>query len=222
MPIAFSVEKIKIFSPCLDYSLILTKLWIYVKLNTMNRFMSYIALFLVFSFILSGCATLKKKTTKLSHGLTKAQVIELWGEPKEKVKLGLSKNNYPVEAWEYYQQAIPLLRKEEDCVLIFVDSELYTWVINNPEAIFKEMVKLGVFKERISEFSYQQYQKSLQDSAIQAIETRKTMEVIRSYQFYQNTQRDIQTMQQIRTMQQQQMRPPPPPPQRPQQPLRKQ
>lgn len=200
----------------------MTKLWIYVKLNTMNKHISYVALLLIFLLILPGCATLKNKTTNLSHGLTKAQVIELWGEPKEKVQLGLSKNNYPVEAWEYYQKAVPFLRKEEDCVLIFVDSELYTWVINDPEAIFKEMVKLGVFKEGISEFSYQQYQKSLQDSATQAIENRKTMDIIRSHQFFQNTQRDIQTMQQIRTMQQQQMRPPPPPPQRPPLPLRKQ
>lgn len=200
----------------------MTKPLIYVKLSNMKKPFTYIALLLVLSFALTGCATLKKKTNKLSHGLTKAQVLEIWGEPKEKVKLGLSKNNYPVEAWEYYQGAIPFFKKEEDCVLLFVDSELYTWVINDPEAIFKEMVKLGVFKKDISEVGFQQYQRSLQDSATQAIEIRKTMDIIRSHQLFQNTQRDIQTMQQMRTLQQQQIQFPPLPVQRQLRPIQKQ
>jgi len=172
-------------------------------------------------FVLPGCATLKTKTSKLSHGLSQAEVISIWGEPKEKVKLGLSKNNYPVEAWEYYQKPIPFFRKQQDCVLIFVDGELYSWVIDDPEAIFKLMVGLGVFKEQFSEFSFQQYQKSLQDSANQAIEIKKNMDIIRSYQLYQNTQRNLQTIRQMRTLQYQQMQPPPPPPQRPLPPQRK-
>ena len=188
----------------------------------MKRCTLRITCLLIITLILPGCATLNKKASKLSHGLSQSEVIALWGEPEEKVKLGLSKNNYPVEAWEYYQKAIPFLRKQQDCVLVFVDEELYNWVIDDPETIFKLMVELGVFKENLSEFSFQQYQKSLQDSATQAIETRKTMDIIRSHQLYENTQRNMQTIQQMRTLQYQQMQPPSPPPQQPLPPQRKQ
>lgn len=148
-------------------------------------------------------------------------MIELWGEPAEKVKVGLTENNYPVEVWTYHQKALALLRKEEYCVLIFVDSELYSWAINEPEFIFAELVKLGALKEEITDFTQTQNQKSMQDAANQAEQIRKMMEVIRTYNFFQNTQRDIQTMQNIRNMQQQQLILPPPP-QRPARPLQRQ
>ncbi len=154
--------------------------------------------------------------------MTKAQVIELWGAPEEKVKIGVTKNNYPVEVWTYHQKALTLFRKEEYCVLIFVDGELYNWAINEPELIFQELVKLGALKPGATDLTRMQNQKSLQDAVNQIEQTRKMMEVIRTYHFFQNTQRDIQTMQNIRIMhQQQQMLPPPPPPQRPARPLQR-
>ncbi|MFH1094024.1 MAG: hypothetical protein V1739_07730 [Candidatus Omnitrophota bacterium] len=169
---------------------------------------------------------MKKKSSVFAHGMTEAQVIELWGQPAEKVKVGLSKNNYPVEVWTYHQKALALLRKEEYCVLIFVDGELYNWAINEPDFIFQELVKLGTLKPGATDFTRSQDQKSMQDAANQAEQTRKMMEVIRTYNFFQNTQRDMQTMQDIKTMQNirnmQQQRPllPPPPPQSPARPLR--
>lgn len=187
----------------------------------MKKVCPYIAVFLIFSLILPGCTTMKKKSSEFSHGMTQAQILELWGNPEEKTKVGLSKNNYPVEVWTYHQKALALFRREEYCVLIFVDGELYSWAINEPEFLFAELVKLGTLKPGTTDFTRTQNQKSMQDAVNQAEQTRKMMEVIRTYHFFQNTQRDIQTMQNIRNMrQQQQMLPPPPPPQRPARPLR--
>ena len=185
----------------------------------------YIAVLLISSLLLPGCATLKKKSSEFAHGMTQAQVIEIWGEPGEKVKVGISKNNYPVEIWTYHQKA--LLAEEEYCVLIFVDSELYSWAINEPEVIFAELVKLGALKPGETAFTRAQSQKSMLDAVNQAEETRRLMEVIRTYNFFQNTQRDMRTMQDIKTMQnmrniQQQQMLPPPPPQRPMRPLQRQ
>lgn len=187
----------------------------------------YIAVLLISSLIVPGCATLKKKSSDFAHGMTQAQVIELWGKPEEKAKVGLSKNNYPVEIWTYHQKA--LMRKEEYCVLIFVDNELYNWAINEPDLIFQELVKLGALKPGETAFTQTQSQKSMMDAVNQVEETRRLMEVIRTYNFFQNTQRDMQTMQDIKTMQnirnmqqQRPMLPPPPPIQRPQRPLQKQ
>lgn len=189
----------------------------------------YISVLLIITLILPGCATLKKKSSVFAHGMTKNQIIDAWGQPEEKVKVGMSKNNYPVEIWTYHSKALTFLRKEEYCVLIFVDDELYKWAINEPELIFQELVKLGALKPGETSFTQGQSQKSMLDAVNQAQETRRLMEIIRTYNFFQNTQRDLQTMQDIKTMQnirnmqqQQQMLPPPPPPQRPPRPLQRQ
>ncbi len=195
----------------------------------MKNMRYYIVFLLIILITLPGCATLKKKSSKFSHGMTQAQVIEIWGEPEEKVKVGLSKNHYPVEIWTYHQKALTLFRKEEYCVLIFVDNELYNWAINEPEFIFQELVKLGALKPGENDITNTQNQKSMMNAVNQAEETRKLIEIIRTYNFFQNTQRDIQTMQDIKTMQnirnmQQQrlMIPPPLPQQTPPRPIQKQ
>ena len=185
----------------------------------------YFVLIILSAFLISGCAAFNQKTQTLSHGLTPKEVIALWGEPQDKTGLGLTKDNYPVEIWVYSQKA-SLFHAAHECVLIFVDSELYRWITDDPKAVFEELAVLGVIKKDDSYFGLEQYKKSLQDSANQAIETNKLLEVIRSYKMHETTMRDIQTMQQIRTIQQQNIKPvlpppPPPPPQKPAEPIRK-
>ena len=141
----------------------------------MKKRLGFLAILFIL-LLLCGCATLKKKSSQFSHGLSQAKVIELWGNPTEKVKAGFSKNNYTVEVWTYHKKKSILFAKEEYCVLIFVDSELYSWAINDPDFIFKELVSLGALKPEKNKFGDSQSQKTLQDAATQAEQTRKMME----------------------------------------------
>lgn len=138
------------------------------------------------------------------------KVASLWGQPMEKVTAGVTSNNYPVELWVYHRNGT-LLRKGEECTLIFVDKELYLWAFNDPDRVFKTLLQLGVFQEEASNFGLLQYQQSLRDSVEQSEQNRKTLETIRSYENFKNTQMQIQTMQQMQTIRQQQLRPPPQP-----------
>jgi len=186
----------------------------------MKSYLAAICIILV--LLCSGCGTLKKKTAQLEHGMPTAKIVELWGQPTEKIKAGTTPKNYPVEVWGYYRKGIPPFGKDEDLILIFVDGELYSWAVNDPEFIFKELSELEVFKTDPSEFGLMQYQKSLRESTNQAIQTQKTMDVIRSYQLHRNTQINIQTMQQMRILQQQQLHKPPQPVQPPVRPIKRQ
>ncbi|MBU4305144.1 MAG: hypothetical protein KJ893_05950 [Candidatus Omnitrophica bacterium] len=182
----------------------------------MRKIILYLLLVL---FILPGCATLNKKSRQLNLGLSQEKVIELWGKPADKMPIGITEQNYPVEIWEYTRKSFFMSKKKELCALIFVDKELYFWAVNDHKRIMEELVKLGVVKEPPMDFELYQYRKSLDDAATQAEQTRKTNETIRTYEFYKNTQMQIEHQRQMQTIQQQQMRPPVIPPAQPVRPV---
>ncbi len=181
-----------------------------------------LGLLIMITFILGGCTTYSKNVKKLSHGLSKQQVVELWGNPQQKTAMGFSRENHPVELWFYSQKAASS-RHGHEYVLIFVDSELYRWFVDNPKGVFNTLAALGVIKKKNAELGLEEYQRSLQNSVNQAIQTQKLMELINSYKMNEVTQRNIQTMQQMQTIRQQQIHPvaPPPPPPRAPDPNRK-
>ncbi len=194
-----------LFSSEKQKNYLLTKNSLYVTVQSMNKLIIILTIVLL---ICPGCATLTKKSSQLTHGLTQAEIIKLWGNPDEKIKAGMTEKNYPVEIWAYNKNGIPLFKKEETCVLIFVDEELYSWAVNKPEFVFEELAKLGVIKPDAAELGFTQYQNSLLKSATEAEQTRKTMEVIQTYKFFKETQTQIQNMNQMRMLQQQQFQPP--------------
>ena len=68
--------------------------------------------FLIFLFILQGCATATSMTSKrgtIEIGMTKAEVLEIWGEPRyryppeEEGSIAYNENRY--EFWEYPAKA---------------------------------------------------------------------------------------------------------------------
>ncbi|MBI4846249.1 MAG: hypothetical protein HY810_07240 [Candidatus Omnitrophica bacterium] len=170
----------------------------------------FITVCLLLTFFCPGCATLQKKSAKLNHGISQAKVIELFGEPVQKVPVGITEKNLSVEVWEYQNKKVPLLKKDEFCIIIFVDKELYFWTTDSADKIFEELIKLGVVKEDMQIGPYEQ-NKALQDSAAQAENMRRTMETIRTYQFFKETQMQIQHQQQIQTLRQNQLFPTPKP-----------
>jgi len=173
----------------------------------------YLVILLIIAFLVPGCSGLKKQISQLDHGLSQKKILELWSEPTEKVHAGTTRSGYAVVLWIYIEKA-------NETVLIFVDGELYNWIVNDPEAVFKELQNLDIQSADASRFGLMQYQKSLQDSANEAIKTQRTMDIIRSYQNHKTIQMQMQTQQIMQTIRQQQMRqpppaPPPPPPARP-------
>jgi hypothetical protein len=179
----------------------------------------YLLVFILFAFILASCAP-KAKMAQLQNSLSPSAVIQLWGNPQEKIQVGTTSKNYPVEIWKYsFKKNHSLSGKQENWVLIFVDSELYFWTEDNPDKVFKELVSLGVYDQK--QLDYLENQEYLQDAATKAKETRDTLETIRNYQLYQNTQMQIQTQQLMQTIRRQQMYVPPPvPPALPAKPIR--
>ncbi|MFH1062716.1 MAG: hypothetical protein V1747_07540 [Candidatus Omnitrophota bacterium] len=179
----------------------------------------FLCVFILFGFILGSCAP-RAKMPQLQNSLSLSSVIELWGDPKEKIQVGTTSQNYPVELWKYsFKKNSSISGNQEEWVLIFVDSELYFWAEDDPDKIFKELVNLGVYDQEQIELL--ENKASLQNTATKTEENRKTMEIIRTYQFYQNTQMQIQTQQLMQTIRRQQIYIPPPlPPAPPAKPIR--
>lgn len=179
----------------------------------------FLPVFILLTFILGGCVT-TPKIPPLKNSLSFDAVIELWGNPKERIQVGTTSANYPVEIWKYiFEKGRSASSKKEEWVLIFVDSELYLWTEDDPDKIFKELVNLGVYDDE--QIDLLRNQESLQNAATKAEENRKTMEIIRTYQFYQNTQMQIQTQQLLQTIRRQQIYIPPAlPPAPPAKPIR--
>ncbi len=182
----------------------------------MKKFIPIIMLIVLF---LGGCKT-AAKIPLLKNSLPMCEVLKLWGSPNQKIQVGSTRKDYPVELWQYgFKKGNSVSGKKENWVLIFVDSELYLCIGDDPDRIFKELLSLGVYDEQQVEFL--ENQKSSQDAATKAEENRRTMEIIRTYQFYQNTQMQIQTQQLMQTIRRQQMYiPPPVPPTPPAKPIR--
>lgn len=104
----------------------------------------FIFLFLILSvfFMVSGCETLPPPTpyqiitnpfgtSPLKIGMTKEEVVVLWGEPNEVFKKGRDELGTPKEEWVYYARypAIPvdhnyLSRTKK---LIFAGNNLVSW-----------------------------------------------------------------------------------------------
>ncbi|MBU1086042.1 MAG: hypothetical protein KKD05_00825 [Candidatus Omnitrophica bacterium] len=167
-------------------------------------------IFMISALFLGGCKT-TARIPMLKNSLTPKAVIELWGNPLEKIQAGSTPKNYPVELWKYsFKKGHSLSGKPEEWVLIFVDSELYLCTEDNPDKIFQELLNLGVFDDE--EITLLENQESLQNAATKAEENRRTMDIIRTYQFYQNTQMQIQTQQLLQTLRQQPVYIPPPAP----------
>ena len=171
----------------------------------MKKFIPIIMFIVLF---LGGCKT-ATKIPQLKNSLSMSEVLNLWGNPDQKIQVGATRGNYPVELWEYsFEKGHSISGKQEKWVLIFVDSELYLCIEDDPDRIFKELVSLGVYDEQQIEFL--ENNKASQDAATKAEENRRTMEIIRTYQFFQNTQMQIQTQQLMQTITRQQMHIPPP------------
>lgn len=165
---------------------------------------------MIIALFLGGCKT-TAKIPQLTNSLSIKSVIELWGDPQEKTQVGTTPKKYPVELWKYsFKKGHSLSGKPEEWVLIFVDSELYLWLEDDPDKIFKELLTLGVYGDE--EMSFLENQNSQQNPAIKAEETRRTMDILHTYQLYQNTQMQIQTQQLLQTLRQQPVYLPPPAP----------
>ncbi|MCP4650728.1 MAG: hypothetical protein GY853_11710 [PVC group bacterium] len=170
-----------------------------------------VLILILIMFTVYGCSGACKKKPELENGLTAEEVIQSWGEPTQKIALGVTRNNFPVQVWEYRQKRC----KKKIYSLIFVDEELYSWAVDDHAAIMNTLHKLGVVKEEKTDFGIQQYHQWLNSIAEEAQKTKRTMDTINSYQNYQNTQMQIQHQQQMRILRQQQIPPPPIPPRQP-------
>lgn len=171
-----------------------------------------ICILIIFTLINCGCATLSKKKQNLTPGLTQQEIVQLWGEPKEKIKSGYTPKHQLVEVWEYLEKRFLWFKKEKDYILIFIDAKLYSFALNDPSFAFKTLCELGVLKLDALGMDELQYQQMLRNLAEQAEKTRKTIEIIRTYQNFNTTQLQLQnqrTQQQIRLLQQQQLLPQP-------------
>ncbi|MFH2138946.1 MAG: hypothetical protein ABII88_10645 [Candidatus Omnitrophota bacterium] len=177
----------------------------------------FITILILIAFTSAGCATAQKKKPALENGFTMEQVVQLWGEPSTKAPVGMTRDKYPVEVWDYKEKG-SLFKKDKIISLIFVDGELYSWAEDNPGAIMDELQKLGVISTEYTDFDMQHYQQWLRSITEEAIRTKQTLDTVNTYQNSQRIQMQIQHQQQMRILQQQQLRIPLPPP-RPIQPV---
>ncbi|RKY36418.1 MAG: hypothetical protein DRP78_03735 [Candidatus Omnitrophota bacterium] len=192
----------------------LTNPYFYAKFCYMKKII-FISLFII--TILCGCNESEDQISSLINGASKQSIINALGKPAKKVFAGKTKDNYPVEVWEYkYKKNILSLKKTQLLSMIFVDDELYSWVLNDPDFVLKELAELGALNLTPSDINSAQYLHMLRTTVENAQKTQKTLETIQLYQNFKNTQMQIQTQQQIRIIEQQKLintpRPPPPPP----------
>ena len=171
--------------------------------------------FLLFPFLLLslGCAAGRYKSASLVSQIGQNELIKLWGDPIQKVNIGYTPDNKLVEIWEYYEKGFLFFKKDSDYILIFLEGKLYSWAVNDPTFVFRQLTELGVLKPDAGGYD-QQYLQMLRTTAEQAEQTRKTLEIIRTYQNFNTTRQQLieqQNQQQRFFLQQRQLNIPAPP-----------
>ncbi|MBU0469468.1 MAG: outer membrane protein assembly factor BamE [Candidatus Omnitrophica bacterium] len=78
-------------------------------------------------FVLQGCAT--TKTAKIDTGMSKAQVIDTWGQPRsiQTAKNSAQRDNF-TEKWYYYKQKDGKAKLPEKCVILEDGKAAYSFV----------------------------------------------------------------------------------------------